>query len=273
MTRTIFCITDFGLADSYVGQVKAIIAGIAPDGRIVDITHDVAPFAIEEGAWLWESVLPVLPLDAVVLAVVDPGVGSERREIAVRSGERLFVGPDNGLLSPAYGERQRELAPYPGGGETTVEGVEVRELCAPQFRRAHVSATFHGRDIFAPAAAHLARGQDIRMMGPPVANVTAFPSFRGFPGKFGELHGHVVHVDRYGNLVTTVRSSQLFPTFEIEVNGRTVDCRVRTFSDAPPGVCFCHADSSGFLAIAQNQASAADELGATRGTPVVVRCP
>jgi S-adenosylmethionine hydrolase len=149
--------------------------------------------------------------------------------------------------------------------------VDAREVCAPQFRRQTVSATFHGRDIFGPAAAHVAAGLDYRLLGPPMAGVMALPPFRGFPGERGSLRGEVIHVDRYGNLVTTIRAAQLFPAFEVVVNGHVVDRHVRTFSDAPSGSPFCHADSSGFVAVAMNRGVAAAALGARRGDAVVVR--
>lgn len=271
MTRPIVLLTDFGHSSTYVGQVKAVIAGIAPDAPVIDLTHEVAPFAVEEGAWMLECALPVLPDDAVVLAVVDPGVGSQRAEVVIRVDGRLFVGPDNGLFSCAVPRWRRDELPVPGPGRlATHAGIDVRELCEPLIRRPHVSATFHGRDIFAPAAAHLARGLDHRLVGPPLPALMAFAPFEGRPGRWGELHGHVIHIDRYGNVVTTIRAGQVFPQFELHVGGAAVDRHFRTFADAPPGMPFCHADSSGFIAIALNQGDAARALGVRRGDPVVV---
>jgi hypothetical protein len=263
LTRPIFLLTDFGLDDTYAGQVKAVIAGIAPAASIFDLSHAVSPFAIEEGAWLLETALQALPANAVVLGVVDPGVGTVRREIVIASGGRLFVGPDNGLLSAAFGEGTPGLA--------RTGSTDVRELCAPEFRRPHVSATFHGRDIFAPAAAHLANGVDYRMMGPPVTGVTVLPPFGATTGAPGELQAKVIHIDRFGNLITTVRAAQLFPSFEITVGATLIDRRVHTFAEAPEGLPFCHADSSGFIAIAVNCGSAAETLGARPGDAVTVR--
>ena len=254
LTRPIVLLTDFGTRDQYVGQVKAVIAGIAPASPLIDLFHDVEPYAIDEGAWVLHTSLPLLPANAVVLAVVDPGVGSVRRPLVVSAGGRHFVGPDNGLLSAAL--------QLPG---------EVRELSTPAWRRPLVSHTFHARDIFGPAAAHLAIGEDVRRAGPPVSDALGLPLFEATPRAMGELHGYVIHVDRYGSLITTVRSHQLFPRFTIEVGGRVVDERVHTFADAAAGRLFCHADSSGFIAIAMNQASAAAELGVRRGDAVVVR--
>jgi S-adenosyl-L-methionine hydrolase (adenosine-forming) len=262
-TRPIFLLTDFGLAGHYAGQLRAVIASIAPAAPIHDLAHGVDPWAVDEGAWMLETALHVLPPAAIVVAVVDPGVGTHRREMVVASEGRLFVGPDNGLLSAAFPPGAR-LGGLP-------LGVDARELCAPQFRRPHVSATFHGRDVFAPAAAHLANGLDYRLLGPPLADPVLLPPFEGQPGALGELHGHVVHIDRFGNLITTIRAAQLFPAFEICVGTAVVDCRVNTFGTAPRDLPFCHVDSSGFIAIAVNQASAAAALGVERGAPMVVR--
>jgi S-adenosyl-L-methionine hydrolase (adenosine-forming) len=262
-TRPIFLITDLGPAGHYAGQLRAVISSIAPAAPIHDLAHGIEPWAVDEGAWLLETALPVLPPSAIVLAVVDPGVGTHRREMLVASDGRLFVGPDNGLLSAAFPPGVRA-----GGGAL---GADARELCSPQFRRPHVSATFHGRDIFAPAAAHLANGLDYRLLGPPIADPVLLPPFEGQPGPLGELHGRVVHIDRFGNLITTIRAAQLFPAFEISVGTALVDCRVNTFGTAPRDVPFCHVDSSGFIAIAINQASAALALGVQRAAPVVVR--
>jgi S-adenosylmethionine hydrolase len=271
MTRPIVLLTDFGHSSTYAGQVKAVIAGIAPEAPVIDLTHDVAPFAIEEGAWMLECALPVLPEDAVVVAVVDPGVGTQRAEVVIRSGGRLFVGPDNGLLSCAVPRSRREELATPGPAPVAAgTDIDVRELCEPLIRRPHVSATFHGRDIFAPAAAHLARGLDHRLVGPPLPRATVFAPFEGRPGRWGEIHGRVIHVDRYGNIVTTIRAGQVFPQFELRIGGIAVDRHFRTFADAPPGVPFCHVDSSGYIAIALNQEDAARVLGVGRGDPVVV---
>ncbi|MCC7365244.1 MAG: SAM-dependent chlorinase/fluorinase [Dehalococcoidia bacterium] len=262
LTRPIVFLTDFGTRDQYAGQVKSVIATIAPAAPVIDLTHDVEPYAIDEGAWILETSLAVIPPNAVVLAVVDPGVGTARRGIAVASGGRIFVGPDNGLLSCAFSESARR------GG--TLAGAEVRLLDNATFHRPVVSSTFHARDIFGPTAAHLAAGEDFRRCGSPCDSAVLFPMFEGVPAGQGTLRGSVVHIDRYGNLVTTIRARQLFPACVIQVAGVTVDQRVRTFGDARPGVPFCHADSSGFVAIALREASAAAALGVSRGAAVEV---
>lgn len=266
LSRPLFLLTDYGTRDTYVGQVKAVIAGVAPGAPVIDLTHEVSPFAVDEGAWLLETALPVLPENAVVVAVVDPGVGSSRRALVVAAGGRLFIGPDNGLLSAVFGEERR------GGAATGTDAIDARELCEAQLWRPQVSATFHGRDVFAPAAAHFAAGLDYRHAGPPVADPVLLPPFCGRPDGFERLVGEVIHVDRYGNLVTTIRAAQLFPRFALEVCGHMVDTRVRTFADAPDDRPFCHVDSSGFLAVAVREGSAAAAIEAERGDRVVLHC-
>lgn len=260
LTSPIFLLTDFGTRDHYVGQLKAVIASIAPRSPIVDISHGIEPFAIDEAAWMLEITLPLLPESALVVTVVDPGVGTTRRALGVCREGRHFFGPDNGVLSAVF-------RAAPGQPEA---GCDIRELCDPQFQRPAVSRTFHGRDIFGPAAAWVASGLAFHRLGPPVTGAAVLAPFGGQPDGFGRLRGRIVHVDRYGNLVTTVRAAQLFPRFAIEVAGREVATHTHTFAEVPVGSLFCHVDSSGFLAVAVNQGNAAEVLGANRGDPVVV---
>jgi hypothetical protein len=270
LTRPILLLTDYGLHDSYVGQVKTVIAGIAPRAAVIDLTHDIAPFAVDEGAWTLEIAMPALPANAVVMAVVDPGVGTPRRPLALQSGNRLFVGPDNGLLSAVVPEELRRHVDGELGSVTPGAGLDARELCSPWFRRSTVSATFHGRDVFAPAAAMLAAGADLRLCGPPVDRVSALAPFEAVPAGQDALIASVIHVDRFGNLITTIRGPQLFPRFELRVGGERIAHRVNTFAEALPGVLMCHLDSSGFIAVSMNQGSAATRLGVGRGAPVRV---
>lgn len=270
----IFLLTDFGARDTYVGQVKAVLSARAPGASLIDLTHEVSPYAIDEGAWLLETALPFLPAPSVVLAVVDPGVGSERLPLAVRApasadpaAVRYFVGPDNGLLSPAAPSPSRPSRPGPCPAP---QGLDVRAIENPAARLETVSATFHGRDLFAPAAAHLAAGGDHESLGPPRDALTLLPPFRGI-AEGDAIRGAVVHVDRYGNLVTTIRKEQLPEAFVLDINGYRVARTVRTFSDSPPGELACHLDSSGFLAIAEREGNAARRTGAARGDAVVLR--
>lgn len=253
LTRPIFLLTDFGTRDHHVGQVRAVISGIAPGAPIHDLTHDADPFAVDHGAWLLETSLPALPGAAVVLAVVDPGVGSSRRAIAVSSDGQFFVGPDNGILSGAL--------------RHSCTGVE---LASPEFRRTPVAPTFHARDIFGPAAAHLASGLELRRLGPPLKDPVVLPPFCAGEDASGRLIGYLVHIDRFGNAISTVRASQLPPAYAVHIGERRIEASVRTFADAPAGAPSCYIDSSGFLAITINQGDAARTLGLARGDSLVV---
>lgn len=266
-------LTDFGTRDTYVGQVKAVLTARAPGAPLIDLTHEVSPYAIDEGAWLLETALPFLPAPAVVLAVVDPGVGSERLPIAVRasahgdpSAARYLVGPDNGLLSAAAPADARPSAPGPC---PTPPGLDVRSIENPEARLATVSATFHGRDLFAPAAAHIAVTGHHETLGPNRDWLTLLPPFAG-RAEGTTIRGTVIHVDRYGNLVTTIRKEQLPHDFTLDINDSVIEHMVRTFSDAPPGALACHVDSSGFLAIAEREGNAAASTSAARGDAVVL---
>ena len=266
--RPIVLLTDFGTRDNYVGQVKGVLAGLVPGAALIDLTHEVSPFDVAEGAWLLETALPALPPDAVVFAVVDPGVGSERLPLALVAGDRSFVGPDNGLLSGALADAARPHEPAQVALAGT--GAEAYAIDAAVARPSGLSATFHGRDLFAPAAAALAAGRNPAELGPPLDSVRALPPFRGVVSPAGAIQGEVIHVDRYGNLVTTIRAEQLPDAVTVRVGVQTIEGPARTFSDVPPGAPLCHVDSSGYLAIAVNQGDAGATPGAGRGVLVTV---
>ncbi len=276
-TPPIFLLTDFGTRDAYVGQVKAVLATLAPASPLIDLTHDVAPYAIDEGAWLLETSLPFIPAPAVVLAVVDPGVGSERHPIAFRlptptpddPAARFLIAPDNGLLSAAAPTASRPPSPASCPAPPTLD---VRAIENPQTRLPTVSHTFHGRDLFAPAAAHVATTGDHQSLGPARDELVLLPPFQARPAG-DALCGAIIHIDRYGNLITTIRKEQLPPAFHLDLNGHRIERMVRTFSEAPRGALACHLDSSGFLAIAEREGAAAARTGAVRGDAVRLTPP
>jgi len=247
--------TDFGTRDTYVAEMKGAILSIIRDVQLVDITHEVAPHDILEGALALEAAAPRFPATTIHVAVVDPGVGTARRGLAVASREQMFVGPDNGLFTPFLDDR----------------GWRAFELSAAEFRRTEVSRTFHGRDIFAPAAAHLARGVEPERLGPPVTDPIrlAWPEPRIGADRVG---GAVVHVDRFGNLVTSIHADAIDPLgagVMVRVAGKSLPL-VRTYGDLRRRGLGALVGSSNRLEIAVNTGSAAKALGVGRGAPVVV---
>jgi S-adenosyl-L-methionine hydrolase (adenosine-forming) len=246
-------LTDFGTNDTYVGQVKGAILAVAPNAVLVDLTHAVAAQDVQAGAFLLWAAVEAFPAGSTHLAVVDPGVGSSRRAIAVLSGRGdVFVGPDNGLLLAAT-ERL-------GGLQRAVELTERR------FWRERPSSTFHGRDLFGPIAGHIAAGVPLEQLGRPLADPQ-----RPFGLDLADGHqGMVVHVDIYGNLVTNIRASAL-PEEQFRVRlGRHVIASAEYYAAVEPGALLALVGSAGLLEISARDASAAALTGALRGTPVTV---
>ncbi len=259
MVAIITLTTDFGLRDPYVGIMKGVILGINPEARLVDLTHEIAPQEILEGALALEAAVPFFPPGSIHLAVVDPGVGSSRRPLALAARGQSFVGPDNGLFSFLFAE--------PGWAAVTLE--------APEYRLPTVSRTFHGRDLFAPAAAHLSLGLPLERLGPPLNDPVSLawpePRWEG-----GVLVGEVLHVDRFGNLVTSLRGTALAElgpeeAWAVEIEGRSLGPPVRSFSEGPSGASAAILGSSGRLEIFVRRGSARNLLGAGRGTSARVR--
>ena len=247
--------SDFGTRDAYVAELKAAVLSLVSDVQLVDVTHEVAPHDVAGGALVLEAAAPWFPPGTVHVAVVDPGVGSARRGVALASGGQLFVGPDNGLFTP-----------FLAGGDWA-----AFEIVAPEYRRPTVSPTFHGRDVFAPAAAHLALGLAPSRLGPPLRDPVrlAWPEARA---RAGQVAGVVLHVDRFGNLVTSIRAAALGAlgaAAAVRVGGRALRI-VETYADLRPGAVGALVGSQGRLEIAVREGSAARVLRARRGTPVLV---
>lgn len=260
MTRPIVFLTDYGIADEFVGVCHGVIARIAPDARVIDLTHAVARHDVLQGSVALARAVPYMPADAVWIAVVDPGVGSERRAIAVEtaSGAHL-VGPDNGLLSGAW----RAM----GGAARAVEITSDEVLLSP------VSRTFHGRDIFAPAAARLSGGWALDRLGPAL-DPTALRTVDLPPPMVsaGSVGARVVAVDGFGNVQLNARPSDLDAAGIVraaDLAGRRV-VRAATFADVPRGDLALIVDSQGFAALVVNGGSAAQQLGLRPGDAVVL---
>jgi S-adenosylmethionine hydrolase len=257
MTGWVSLTTDYGTADGFVGAVKGVLATVAPEVRVIDVTHQIPPQDVRRGAAVLAQTVPWLPR-AVHLAVVDPGVGTNRRGVVVVTDGGLLVGPDNGLLPPAADAL---------GGVTAAYELTERAYQLPQ-----VSATFHGRDVFAPAAAHLCLGLDPARLGPPVRELVRLPAPTVHIGPGRLLRAEVLSVDGFGNVQLAATGDDLAGTgLSGAVRIGTVRARVgRTFGDAPAGELVVLADSAGYVAIAVNGGNAAARLGIEPGSDVTI---
>ncbi|MEA3345148.1 MAG: SAM-dependent chlorinase/fluorinase, partial [Chloroflexota bacterium] len=259
-------LTDFGLEDGYVGAMKGVILNIAPHAAVVDISHAVPAQDMRSAAWILYTAYRTFPEGTVHCVVVDPGVGSQRRAIGVRAGGYTFVAPDNGLLSYVLAREELHMAV---------------ELTNPRFHRHTVSYTFHGRDIFAPAAAHLAQGVPLAELGPSVEGLVTWPLPRPERRPDGSLVGHILHIDHFGNCITDLRLSSeedalvlTNPPGEragplpiprrkvcLKVKEKALSGISRTYADGSRGEVLALVGSSDHLEIALVDGSAAQALG------------
>ena len=260
MRPVIALLSDFGSRDHYVGTMKGVMLGICPDVSFVDITHDIPPHDVLDGALELAAAYRFFPAGTIFLAVVDPGVGSSRRGIAAEVGDYRIVCPDNGLLSAVA----REIQPK-----------KVVELTERRYARPTVSRTFEGRDRFAPAAAWLAKGIQLPALG---RNVASFQRL-DIPEAVltdEDVRGAVLRIDHFGNLVTNI-DRKVFEKFardggvHIDAGGATVGRLVATYADIQPGEVCALFGSTDHLELAANAGSAADALGLTRGAVVEIR--
>ncbi len=256
-------LTDFGSRDAYAAIMKGVILGIAPQARLVDLCHEVTPYQIPEGGFTLCQSYRWFPKGTIHLVVIDPGVGSERRAIAVEALGHRFIGPDNGVFSMLL----REAAA--GSGEK--RPCRVREITNRKLALPATSNTFHGRDIFAPAAAHLAAGVKFAALGPLIED--ALRQDWDLPIRTGKRfwQGAVFKADRFGNLITNFRVGE-FPltdgVFELQAGFERIETVRTHFGSAAAGELFLLAGSSGFWEICINQASAANMLGLSSGSPL-----
>ena len=251
--------TDFGLSDHYVGTMKGVILGIRPTAEIVDITHEVQPFEIADGAFTIAQTYRYFPKNTIHVVVVDPGVGSTRRPLLAESGGHYFVAPDNGVLSMVFGERK----------------TRVWHVTNERYFLHPVSRTFHGRDVFAPVAAHLASGVPPARFGKRIEDHLLLTFAQPIPNGKNVWTGTILKVDRFGNLATNLHIND-FPgvktrPFELHLGPRTVSRLALTFTECEPGDIFVVVGSSGYLEIASNQSSAARTLGCGAGIPVELK--
>ena len=258
MVSIVTLTTDFGTQDAFVGTMKGVILSRCPGAQLVDLTHDVPPQAIRVGALRLASAVPYFPEGSVHLAVVDPGVGGTRRPIAVEAGGRRFVGPDNGLLSLAASH----LTP----------GWRAVELSSPEQRLVPVSNTFHGRDIFAPAAAYLAGGGALAGLGNPLASIVELVMPR--VERTGDvLRGVVLDVDRFGNLITNVRAADLagWEVEQVRVGELRVDRLSSSYDPTLTAVAVIGSDNRLEIAVPGGHAAARYDIGPDHPVEVQLR--
>ena len=255
-------VTDFGTVDWFVASMKAVVLGIDPGLQFVDITHEVPAGDVEAGAFVLLSSYSVFPPGTVFAAVVDPGVGSQRRALVATGGGYGFVGPDNGLLSLAL---------------MRVKEPEVRVLRNPLFVRRQISATFHGRDVFAPAAAHLAshlaKQRPIEPFGPRIDDYKRLPWYEPEVAP-GGARGRVMYIDRFGNAITNLEASQLAESKLLQGRASSRECSsipMRSYYEqVAEGEPLALIGSSGFMEIAVNRGNAARRFGLKVGDAVQV---
>jgi S-adenosylmethionine hydrolase len=252
--------TDFGLNDPYVAEMKAVILGICPNTVIVDITHEVEKFNIRMGAYVLTSAVPFFPEDSIHVAVVDPGVGTRRRPILIQTRQSFFVGPDNGLLVLAA-EKQGIMC--------------IHQLANPRFMLPKISHTFHGRDIFAPAAAHLMNGVKPEEFGPEIRKAVQ-PEFAKVTQRNGMLVGEVLHVDGFGNIITNINEKEVtqshvkdavgveLPSYKLKLKF------CKAYGETKPREPLALIGSHGFLEISINQGNAAKRFKTKAGDRVTV---
>jgi S-adenosylmethionine hydrolase len=258
MSTIITLTTDFGTRDGYVGAMKGVILSLAPGATLVDVSHSVPPQDVRHGAHVLMRAAPYFPPGTVHLAVVDPGVGSARRGIAIATHMATFVGPDNGLFTPFLADRVGCVA-----------------LTNPATRRQTVSTTFHGRDVFAPVAAHLAGGVPLSELGPEVTDPVALPDPQPRRLADGSLQGEIVYTDGFGNLVTNVKPAQWvgdqgdLQDVRVAVQDVTVEFHP-TYAAVPSGSLLALVGSEGHLELSVRDGSAADRLGLADGARIKV---
>lgn len=261
MPRLITLLTDFGFRDPFVGVMKGVIAGISPGARVVDLTHGVDAQDVEQGGFLWAQAVPYFPRHTIHVAVVDPGVGSDRRVVAVKTAAAVFLAPDNGIIAHV------------------VEPSEIRKAVEVQNRRYfldQVSNTFHGRDVFAPVAARLANGLALGRLGPEIddlriperrsSRVEAVP---GHPNRL-RMVGKIQDVDRFGNCVTDIAVDNPDDVLSVQIGRRRLSGLVRSYSAVPVGKPLAVVGSAGWIEIAVRDGRADATLGIGRSDTIKV---
>lgn len=246
-------LTDFGEADYFAGSVKGAVLSIDPEASLIDITHSIPRHDIQSAAFCLSACYRDFPAGTVFLCVVDPGVGSSRRGLAVSADGRFFVAPDNGLLTFVMEADPLAIA---------VE-LENQEYFAPM-----IGATFHGRDIFAPAAAHISKGVEISAFGGRAGNVVLLQIDKVFRVSGEKLRGSIIHIDGFGNLVTNIPATEADRILFIEIAGRKIDRHALYYEEASPEELFFIAGSAGYIEVCIFGGSAAGQLHSLVADPL-----
>lgn len=256
MRNVITLTTDFGLQDYYVSAMKAVILDIAPDVRLVDISHEIPSQDIMAGSWILQNSAMLFPKDTVHTVVVDPGVGTNRKAVALKIENQYFVGPDNGIYSLL----------------TRDKSYQAVRLTNKEFWREKPSNTFHGRDIFAPVAAHLSQGVTLEELGEPIDELVTYRWTVPIADKDG-LEGMIIHIDSFGNLITNISEDLLEEVIgdkkvRIYVGNTILDEIATTFGKVPEGEPLAYIGSSGMLEIGVNKGDAEEMLGVQKGAQI-----
>ena len=262
---TIVLMSDFGLKDNYVGVMKGVIAKIAPKARIIDLTHDIEPQNYKQAAYILVNSIPYFTKGAIFVSVVDPGVGTARNAIAMKAGGNYFIAPDNGLLSYVM------VKDHPDG---------IYSLSNMKYFLEDISATFHGRDIFAPVAAYIANGVEIKEFGERISPISliTIPEPQCFLDAQNIWHGEVLHIDRFGNIVTSLKAELMgidvtnFPKQNLNWIVESANIKIRylsqTFADVDVNHYLAYIGSYGYLEIGCRDSNAAQKSGLTVGQNV-----
>lgn len=248
-------LTDFGTQDYFVGAMKGVILSINKNANIVDITHEITPQDINSASFILQNCYADFPAKTIFVAVVDPGVGSKRRAIIVETEKYFFVAPDNGLLSFVFEK---------------AENYKVFEISSEIFFRQPVSRTFHGRDIFAPCAAHLSGGVKPHEFGNEINDFVVLAKRNPRRTSKNVTEAEIIFIDRFGNLITNLKAEDLPHKFYLEINNQKIEKLRGFFAEAEPGELFMIKGSAGFLEIAAFQNSAKDLLNAEIGQNISV---
>ncbi len=258
MSQIITLTTDFGLQDHYVSAMKAVMVGIAPEVRFVDVSHEIPPQDIMAGAWVVRNTAFLYPPGTVHLVVVDPGVGTSRHPVVLKVKDQYFVGPDNGVFSLFFNEFEYQAC----------------KLNNKKYWRKGVSRTFHGRDLFAPVAAHLSNGVSMEEIGEPIEDLVTYHWAVPISDKDG-IQGWVVHIDRFGNLITNISENLIEDHIKrkdvkIYVGNTMLNQVVTTFGDVEEGEPAAFIGSSGMLEIGINKGNAARMLSVDKGAQISI---